>query len=615
MTYLALRLWIGTCTAFIIGFMLLLLVSNTHEPWAFLVVVPATFIAALPALLLLILLLAIHTPPVGFKGIGVLWLYGFVTAIIYSFVAITIVDTWNNSKILPIVAICIGSPTTAYTISLFGLCAPAVQQHCFPSKQNNTYGEAFQFWWQQLQQATQLSPTSEHTSIITIQNQPVMHTQQNNKLLLKAAITAVLILAMLIPSAFIMNLVQERQELQANIVKEISNKWSQPQTIVGPYIILPFERPIKNNKGVISKQPDYAIVLPDNLTVNGSIVPEQRSRSIYHVLLYRTQLQLAGSFVPHLPEGVSPDWVLWDQVTLCVGFSDYRGISSKPQIMWKQQQISLQAGVLKSSLAENGVSSRIPLSSADIGTSIGFTLPLQMKGSTGLYFSPLAANAQYRLQSTWPNPSFMGNTLPNSIPNDLSKGFDVQWQFNEANLPFTTLLRPDQINPSSYTFGVNLIQPADQYGKTLRSVKYAILVIGLSFALFFIVEVLQCKPIHPVQYVLIGIALSVFYTLLLSMSEFMAFNMAYAIAGAATTLLISWYTYTHFKKIGTASVFAIALSLLYTFIFILIQLEDTALLIGSIGLFIIVAAAMYLSRKIEWYGSKTSSAITEENTM
>ncbi|MFN4007357.1 MAG: cell envelope integrity protein CreD [Chitinophagaceae bacterium] len=539
-----------------------------------------------------------------------------MTAIAYTIAAVSVAASWSDSHLLSMLSISIGALTAAYSISLFAICAPLVQQHCFPGKQNNTYGEAFEFWWQQIQQATNVLATQQHQTIIhTKQYQPPMHTQQNNKLLLKAAITAVLILAMLIPSAFIMNLVQERQELQANIVKEISSKWSQPQTIVGPYLIIPFDRPVKNNQGVISKQPDYAILLPDNLTVNGTIVPEQRSRSIYHVLLYRTQLQLTGSFVPHLPEGVLPEWVRWQEATLCVGFSDYRGISTKPRITWKQQSISLQAGVTKSSLSENGVSSIIPLSAADINNRISFNLPLHMKGSTGLYFSPLAANAQYRLQSTWPNPSFMGNTLPNSIPNDLSKGFDVQWQFNEANLPFNTLLRPDQINPSSYTFGVNLIQPADQYGKTLRSVKYAILVIGLSFALFFIVEVLQRKPIHPVQYVLIGIALSVFYTLLLSISEFVAFNNAYAIAGSATTLLISWYTYTHFKKISTSCVFAMALTLLYTFIFILIQLEDTALLIGSIGLFVIVAVAMYLSRKIEWYGSKKPIDISEKNTM
>jgi inner membrane protein len=163
-------------------------------------------------------------------------------------------------------------------------------------------------------------------------------------------------------------------------------------------------------------------------------------------------------------------------------------------------------------------------------------------------------------------------------------------------------LRDTKFEPGAFAFGVTMIQPADQYAKTERAVKYAILIIGLTFSLFFIVELMQKKPIHPVQYVLIGLALVIFYTLLLSISEFLLFDIAYLVAAIATILLITLYANTHFKSWRSAGIFAGVLTLLYGFIFVLIRLEDTALLVGSIGLFIILAIAMYASRKINWYG-------------
>ena len=178
-----------------------------------------------------------------------------------------------------------------------------------------------------------------------------------------------------------------------------------------------------------------------------------------------------------------------------------------------------------------------------------------------------------------------------------------KWVFNKANLPYTTTLRNEKINKYASSFGISMLQPADQYAKTNRSVKYAILIIGLSFALFFIIELMQKKPIHPVQYVLIGIALVIFYSLLLSISEFLLFDMAYLIASAATVSLITLYAKAHFRSWKTAGIFASLIGGLYGFIFILIRLEDTALLVGSIGLFIILALVMYASRKINWYQS------------
>ncbi|MEO8583110.1 MAG: inner membrane CreD family protein, partial [Flavitalea sp.] len=174
-------------------------------------------------------------------------------------------------------------------------------------------------------------------------------------------------------------------------------------------------------------------------------------------------------------------------------------------------------------------------------------------------------------------------------------------------LPFGTVLKNVNLDDLKMDFGVTMLQPADQYAKTSRCVKYAILFIGLTFGLFFIIELMQRKPFHPVQYSLIGIALVIFYSLLLSISEFILFDAAYLIASLATILLITWYAASHFRQWKTAGVFGGVLTILYGFIFILVRLEDTALLVGSIGLFIVLGLVMYASRKINWYGASNET--------
>ena len=151
-------------------------------------------------------------------------------------------------------------------------------------------------------------------------------------------------------------------------------------------------------------------------------------------------------------------------------------------------------------------------------------------------------------------------------------------------------------------FGVILLSPFDAYAQTMRSLKYAILVIALTFFAYFFTEIFQRRPVHPLQYILIGMALVVFYALLLSFSEYILFPTAYIIASSATIILLSWYTYSIFKKWKTSVIFAFLLSVLYLFIYVLIQMQDNALLFGSIGLFALLTLAMYLSKKIDWYG-------------
>jgi len=218
------------------------------------------------------------------------------------------------------------------------------------------------------------------------------------------------------------------------------------------------------------------------------------------------------------------------------------------------------------------------------------------------------------LSSNWKNPSFDGNFLPVTTPVVNDKGFTADWKVQHLNRNFPQSWKNESFDFKPSQFGITLLQPVDAYSKTERSVKYAILFVALTFGLYFFIEIIQQKQVHPVQYVLVGLALSIFYTLLLSVSEYLPFNLSYLIAALATAALITLYTRSIFNTWRIASLFGGLLAMLYGFIFILIQLQDGALLFGSIGLFVLLAIVMYYSRKIDWYGNKGQTMPLQQQT-
>ncbi len=423
--------------------------------------------------------------------------------------------------------------------------------------------------------------------------------KNQNKTFIKAAITAILILAMLIPTAFVRNLISERTQRQKEVVEEVSSKWAEAQVISGPYIVVPYADNTQDTAGKpVARKP--LVILPDELNVAGNLQPEQRKRSIYNVLLYHGIFNAKGVFKTTWPADIDPKNLLLKDAKICVGIKDFKGIEEKVGIIFNGSEHELLPGLPTGLIDDKGLSAAIDLSNTDLAKPVGFGFSMKLKGSEMIRFMPLSANSSFILQSSWPNPSFIGNVVPTdySVSN---KGFNAVWKFNSANLPFPTIITDSLPEKKDISFGVSLVQPADQYAKTERSIKYAILIIGLSFGLFFIIELMQDKPLHPLQYILVGLALVIFYTLLLSISELISFNYAYIIAAIATILLIGLYAQSHFKNMRTFGIFTAALTILYGFIFVLISLEDTALIVGSVALFIILALVMFVTRKINWY--------------
>lgn len=423
--------------------------------------------------------------------------------------------------------------------------------------------------------------------------------RENNQTLVKALIIAVLILLLMIPSSLIRNLVGERAGRQQEVIREISSKWAGAQTVTGPLLAIPYLATItENGKTITHKKTAY--LLPSRLQIDGALQPEFRHRSLYEITLYRAGLSLSGSFsAADLGTlQLDPSRILWQETRLVIGLSDSRGLEDEVMLRWNESSQQLEAGQPVPESLPPALSCPVAWGPDRQAT---FHIRLRLKGSGYCYFTPVGKSTAVNLHSPWESPAFEGKFLPNSTTGSREKGFTAHWKILQASRPYPQAWAGSAPSVTESAFGVRLLQPADSYAKTERSVKYALLFIALTFTVCFFLELLQKKQIHPLQYFLVGIALVVFYTLLLSLSEYLSFNKAYVISATATVALIGLYVGSLFRKTGTALGFTLALGALYAYIFFIIQLQDYALLFGSIGLFAVVALAMYSSRKVDWY--------------
>jgi inner membrane protein len=432
------------------------------------------------------------------------------------------------------------------------------------------------------------------------------HNQQpsffdKNRLLIKGFLTGFLILIMLIPVAFILDLVSEREARQTEVINEVSSKWAYAQSLKGPVLYVPYK--IYSQKdGKTYETIDHMYMLPEQLTINGKLLPEVRHRSLYSVTLYRSDLNLTGKFLPLAFQQmqVPKENIMWENCRLMIGLDDARGLEEEVAVNWSGTSKTFEAGVPDNKVISEGLSVPISLSADTNNT---FSINIKLKGSEQLYFTPVGKTTEVKLTSSWKNPAFDGQYLPVTTPEISDNGFTAYWKVLQVSRSYPQFWKDgNSYDIAKSSFGVKLIQPTDGYVKTQRSVKYAVLFIALTFIIFFFLEILQKKQVHPLQYILVGFALCIFYTLLLSISEYTGFNIAYTVAAAATISLIGLYTWSIFKQFKIALGFTIALGSLYGYIFILIQLQDYALLFGSIGLFVILAVIMFYSRKIDWYG-------------
>ena len=418
-------------------------------------------------------------------------------------------------------------------------------------------------------------------------------------------ILGALALVLMLGLAIIRSLVSERSQRAANVRSDIASTWGHRQTIGGPVLIVPFVVRYFDSAGKPQVLKERARFLPERLSTTGQLHPDRRSRGIFDTVVYRADIGVTGTFArPDFSVwNVPPEDVMWNEAVVTIGISDLRGLRGNPVLRWAGRPVAFSGGSAESQLWSTGLSATVPV---DGTVKIPFAFDLRLNGSEEIHFLPLGGETVVELTSPWPDPSFRGAYLPESRTVSAT-GFKARWSVSSLARSYPQQWRSTGDVASNAipaipqsAFGVGLFSPVGHYQKTERAMKYGALFIVLTFLTFFLYELLSPVTLHPVQYFLVGGALCLFYLLLLSISEHAPFVAAYTVASTATIALITSYGAALLRSRLRVAGLAGVLTLLYGYLYVLLQLEDWALLMGSIGLFLILALVMYATRRVDW---------------
>jgi inner membrane protein len=431
---------------------------------------------------------------------------------------------------------------------------------------------------------------------IEITNQNKWH----QSLTIKLALLAILGLLLLIPLQMIKEIIMERQLNAEKVKKEISDQWAAKQCFSGPVINIPV-RTIPTEKDEKSITSLWHI-LPESLNITGIIKPEIRYRGIYQSVVYDSELKIKGYFI--IPaEGVLKSYeVLWNEAYYTAGISDNRGLKSKIILKTDSTELEAEPGVRDNDIFQSGISFISPVLVP--GSKVSLDMSINLSGSEGLQLTPLGKSTSAHLQSEWPSPSFNGSFLPVKRIVD-ETGFTADWEVTHLNRNYPQNWTGSAFHPMDSSFGLDLFQPVDHYQKSWRSSRYGILFIALTFLVLIFLEITRKEVIHIFHYFLVSLGLVLFFSLLNSLSEQVGFNVAYLISSIATILMISVFTGTIFREKKTALIVFVMLVILYSFIFVLLTLNDYAYLAGNIGLFLLLAIIMRLAGNLEVFKKAT----------
>ena len=409
-----------------------------------------------------------------------------------------------------------------------------------------------------------------------------------------------LLLVLRIPVGMVRGLVEERQQRRDLAVHEITGKWGGEQSLLGPVLTVPFGGLPPGGATRPATLARVGTFLPEALHVDGDLASQVRRRGIFEVPVYRTGLRVAGRFAPPRFEGwgAAPDTIQWERAQLSVGLSDPRVIQESVVLRTAGEERRFEAGAGRGPW-ERGIHASLPLAE---GEGSDFAFDLHLHGSAGLWFTPFGRDTSVRLASDWPHPSFQGHWLPGE--REVSPdGFAAHWQVPSLGRSYpqrwTGKSAPgDRIGQSR--FGVQLDTPVDPYRLALRSAKYDALFVGLTFLALWLFEVLAGVRVHAVQYGMVGAGMALFYLLLLALSEHLGFALAYGLAAGGVIALIASYAVAVLGRGRRGLAIGGVVTSLYGYLYVLLHNQDHALLVGSLGLFVILALVMWLTRRVDW---------------
>ena len=441
---------------------------------------------------------------------------------------------------------------------------------------------------------------------------PPLPPRTGGSAVLKVVAIGVLATCLIVPLALVWMLVAERSTRRDAVVTETVSSIGKAQTVGGIVLDVPYDTLERQPNGTVNAVSRHAYVHPDQLSIDAKATPEIRHRSLYSVIVYRTTVRLTGTFsAPDFSRlNANPMTVYWDRASTTVEISDLRGTLAVSPLTFGESHVTLEPMTDTQTAFPTGVRGVTPLV-PDAPAPIPFAVDLTLAGSEALRFLPTGKATDVHLAAAWPDPGFSGAFLPTSR-STTPQGFDARWQVSYLARSFPQAWLDTSLDRSALlyqrrasTFGTTFVQAVDHYQQTERAVKYGLLFVILTFTVFLLWELLANLRLHPVQYVLIGAALVVFYLLLLSLAEHMWFAAAYGIAATATIALVAAYAASVLAA-GLRGALGIGawLSALYAVLFVLLQLEDVALLVGSVFVFLVLALVMYLTRRIDWSGAR-----------
>ena len=437
---------------------------------------------------------------------------------------------------------------------------------------------------------------------------------------LKTSITArmlmvgALILVLLIPLTYVNILISERAYRQQDVVNEINQKWGNEVMLYGPILKLPyktysetstFNEKTKTYLKETKTHLNYAYIFPEELDIDASVKSKTLYLGNFESAVFTSEMEMNGTYTtPSLKtKGIKDDDIIWNKATMLFKTTNLKGIKNEMTISLNGESYEFETN-----FNDNSSSNHLDeletafLSEALLTDNFKFNMKVTYDGSEQIQAIPVGRTTTMKMTSNWADPGFIGNYSPDDETRSISKdGFKVDWKVLSINRAFSQLYLNKIPNLNQFAFGTKFVVLVDEYQKSERSAKYGFLVIGLTFLVFFLIQTMSKIHIHPFQYLMIGLALVMFYTLLVSISEHSNFLKAYLIAGISVVLLITLYSKSILRNFKFSALIGLSLTALYSFIYVIIQLENYALLVGSIGLFLILATVMFVSRKIDWH--------------
>ncbi|PKH56324.1 cell envelope integrity protein CreD [Shewanella sp. Choline-02u-19] len=433
----------------------------------------------------------------------------------------------------------------------------------------------------------------------------------NNQIVTKLGFILLLFVLLQIPVSMVSNLISERSLRLQEVREEIARSSHGAQRIIGPFISVNYTKMV-NHEGKFYSTEYRKYILPESFKMNADLESYAKYRGIYQARLYKADSHLSGSF------DLSPlkelDQHQIKSVSMVVGVRDSRGLIKLNKMTLGGKSIEVKPGTGLNQFAQ-GFHINLDINQLTVSAPMAYDLNFLLQGMESIQVTPIGKVSSIEMRSKWPHPSFIGDFLP--ISSEISaKGFNAQWQSNNFSSNISQLFERCMADSTACVelerrqMGVDLIEPVDHYLKSHRAVNYSLLIITLVFASFFLLELFQARLMHPVQYGFVGLALALFYLLLISLSEHIGFNWAYVLSAIASTVLLSGYVGGMLHNGKHGKLFGVCLIALYGLLFGLLQAESYALLMGSLLCFAILSLLMLLTRNVDWY-QRSGDALPE----